>query len=138
MSALNVVGLCYSDDSRLRHLGFKMTDVVFGACSRLALLREVDTSDTNNPTGQMAEHSWLTWRVRESRRRTGYFLWARLLKLLIPCVNVSNYIPQFRCWIALFRYHRTILRAWLPNHCDYSYIAPKISGRRQHLKHGET
>lgn len=97
VSALNVVGLYYSDDSRLRHLGVKMADVVFGACSRLALLREVVTRDNNdnnnNPTDQISEHSWLTWRGRESRRRTGYFIWARLLKLLTLCVNVSNYIP---------------------------------------------
>jgi hypothetical protein len=70
-----------------------MADVVFGASSRLALLKEVVTRDNNNGIDQISEHSWLTWRGRESRRRMGYFIWARLLKLLILCINVSNYIP---------------------------------------------
>jgi hypothetical protein len=91
---LNVIGLCYSDENRLRDLGFKMADVVFRACSRLVLLEEVVNTDNNNNSAEReSEHSWLTWRVRESRRRTGYFLWARFLKLLIPYASVSNYIP---------------------------------------------
>ena len=91
--ALNVIGLCYSDENRLMDLGFKMADVVFTSCSRIGLLEEIVNIDNNGNSAEGdSEHSWLAWRVRESRCRTGYFLWVRFLKLLLSTDNVSNYI----------------------------------------------
>lgn len=102
--ALNVIGLCYSSENRLMDLGFKMADIAFTTSSRIELLEEIIDNDNNNNSAEGdSERSWLAWRVGESRRRTGYFLWVRILKLLISAFSVSNYIYKFRYWIVFSR-----------------------------------
>ena len=75
--ALNVIGLSNSSQKRLMELGYKSIEVVSAACSRLVLLDEIPYT-TNQSQSEDLEHAWITWRVRESRRRTGLFVWVRL------------------------------------------------------------
>jgi hypothetical protein len=57
-------------------LGYKSINVISAACSRLGLLDEIP--HTNQSQSKDPEHAWIAWRVRESRRRTGLFVWVRI------------------------------------------------------------
>ena len=72
--ALNAIGLCHCQQRSLMDIGFKIADTVFAAASRLCLLDEIPDRNHDAPESASACR-WTDWRVRESRRRTGFFVW---------------------------------------------------------------
>ena len=80
--ALNVLGLCHSRQKDLIDIGHKASDKLHAACSRLGLFDEI-TNECRVSTREDNERPWSVWRATESRRRTGYFIWVRILKLCI-------------------------------------------------------
>jgi hypothetical protein len=75
-------------------LGYKSIDLVSAACSRLGLLDEIPY--TNQPQSEDPEHAWITWRVRESRRRTGLFVWVRIKSPPDLLLRTGSYSPLTR------------------------------------------
>lgn len=54
--------------------GYNGAALVFNACLRLRLFDEDDRIGAFQ-RGQNLEQVWIAWRFRETRRRTGLFIW---------------------------------------------------------------
>ncbi|KAI7764326.1 hypothetical protein LZL87_013293 [Fusarium oxysporum] len=68
------VGLCQSGQLELLRCGYNASSMVAQACLRLRLLGEDDNIGSYQDDQNM-EQKWITWRFRETRRRTGLFVW---------------------------------------------------------------
>ncbi|KAG4271230.1 hypothetical protein FPRO04_11153 [Fusarium proliferatum] len=68
------VGLCQSRQPELLRCGYNGLAMAAQACLRLRLLSEDDNIGSYQ-TDQSLEQKWITWRFRETRRRTGLFVW---------------------------------------------------------------
>jgi hypothetical protein len=62
--------------------GYNAAALVFNSCLRLRLLEEDDRIGAFQP-GQDVEQVWIAWRFRETRRRTGFFIYV-CIALLVP------------------------------------------------------
>ncbi|CAK7207871.1 hypothetical protein SEUCBS139899_010686 [Sporothrix eucalyptigena] len=78
---LVTIGLCHSANVAMMNIGFNAASSLNNICMRLRLLDE-DNRIGVFQDGQDAERAWIAWRFRESRRRTGLFIWVRINKLL--------------------------------------------------------
>ncbi|KAG5771229.1 hypothetical protein H9Q72_002136 [Fusarium xylarioides] len=68
------VGLCQSRQPELLRCGYNASAMAAQACLRLRLLSEDDNIGSYQDD-QSLEQKWITWRFRETRRRTGLFIW---------------------------------------------------------------
>ncbi|KAF5647807.1 transcription factor ZMS1 [Fusarium tjaetaba] len=68
------VGLCQSRQPELLRCGYNALAMAAQACLRLRLLSEDDNIGSYQDD-QSLEQKWITWRFRETRRRTGLFIW---------------------------------------------------------------
>ncbi|KAF5254005.1 hypothetical protein FANTH_1187 [Fusarium anthophilum] len=68
------VGLCQSRQPELLRCGYNASAMAAQACLRLHLLSEDDNIGSYQDD-QSLEQKWITWRFRETRRRTGLFVW---------------------------------------------------------------
>ncbi|KAF5720056.1 transcription factor ZMS1 [Fusarium mundagurra] len=68
------VGLCQSRQQELLRCGYNASAMAAQACLRLRLLSEDDNIGSYQDD-QSLEQQWITWRFRETRRRTGLFVW---------------------------------------------------------------
>ncbi|KAF5543768.1 transcription factor ZMS1 [Fusarium phyllophilum] len=68
------VGLCQSRQPELIRCGYNAAAMAAQACLRLRLLSEDDNIGSYQDD-QSLEQKWITWRFRETRRRTGLFVW---------------------------------------------------------------
>ncbi|RKL08604.1 hypothetical protein BFJ68_g9398 [Fusarium oxysporum] len=68
------VGLCQSRQPELLRCGYNASAMAAQACLRLRLLSEDDNIGSYEDD-QSLEQEWITWRFRETRRRTGLFVW---------------------------------------------------------------
>ncbi|KAF4429944.1 transcription factor ZMS1 [Fusarium acutatum] len=68
------VGLCQSRQPELLRCGYNASAMAAQACLRLHLLSEDDNVGSYQDD-QSLEQKWITWRFRETRRRTGLFVW---------------------------------------------------------------
>ncbi|KAK1545823.1 hypothetical protein CPAR01_03325 [Colletotrichum paranaense] len=71
---LAVVGMCQSHDNSLVKCGYSAISLVNNSCLQLQLLEE-DDKIGHYLEGQSVEQVWLAWRFRETRRRSGLFIW---------------------------------------------------------------
>ncbi|EXA54693.1 hypothetical protein FOVG_02103 [Fusarium oxysporum f. sp. pisi HDV247] len=71
---LTSVGLCQSRQPELLRCGYNASAMAAQACLRLRLLSEDDNIGSYEDD-QSLEQEWITWRFRETRRRTGLFVW---------------------------------------------------------------
>ncbi|KAF4334823.1 transcription factor ZMS1 [Fusarium beomiforme] len=71
---LAAIGLCQSRQSGLWKCGYNAMSMVANACCQLDLLTEDDKIGSYDEE-QDLEQLWVTWRFRETRRRTGLFFW---------------------------------------------------------------
>ncbi|KAG5658008.1 hypothetical protein KAF25_006959, partial [Fusarium avenaceum] len=69
------IGLCQSRRPELLRCGYSASVMVAQACLRLHLLSEDDNVGSYQDD-QSSDQKWITWRFRETRRRTGLFVWA--------------------------------------------------------------
>ncbi|KAF5598563.1 transcription factor ZMS1 [Fusarium pseudocircinatum] len=68
------VGLCQSRQPELLRCGYNASAMAAQTCLRLRLLSEDDNIGSYQDD-QSLEQKWITWRFRETRRRTGLFVW---------------------------------------------------------------
>lgn len=75
--------MCLSHDDSVLNRGYNAAALMSNACLRFRLL---DEDDSIGPyiQGQSLERAWIAWRFRETRRRTGLFIWVcgRLITVL--------------------------------------------------------
>ncbi|KAK1516830.1 uncharacterized protein CCOS01_12379 [Colletotrichum costaricense] len=71
---LAAVGMCQSRTNPLVKCGYSAISLVYNSCLQLQLLEEDDKIGLY-VEGQSVEQVWLAWRFRETRRRTGLFIW---------------------------------------------------------------
>ena len=71
---LITIGLCHSSQGSLMNGGYNAASLLFNSCLRLRLLSEDDRIGAFQQ-GQDVEQAWIAWRFRETRRRTGLFIW---------------------------------------------------------------
>ena len=72
--ALCAVSLCQSRQHSLIDCGNTALTMMCNSCLRLRLLEEDHRIGELEP-GQDPDQAWIAWRFRESRRRTGFFIW---------------------------------------------------------------
>ena len=72
--SLAAVGLCQSRQPTLMKCGYSALSLVCCSCLQLRVLDEDDNIGAYKD-GQNLEQVWLAWRFRETRRRTGLFIW---------------------------------------------------------------
>ncbi|KAF5649999.1 transcription factor ZMS1 [Fusarium sp. NRRL 52700] len=92
------VGLCQSRQPELLRCGYNASAMAAQACLRLHLLSEDDNIGSYE-NDQSLEQKWITWRFRETRRRTGLFVWLASCYLALasehhPCLFPDK--PQLR------------------------------------------
>lgn len=85
---LNLVCLCQSTKTELINLGFNGLMDVINVCVRFDLFQDLELSHNPDESSEMS-HAWLAWRCRETRRRTGMFVWVSIISDRIP-VNVHQ------------------------------------------------
>ncbi|KAI0007892.1 hypothetical protein F4779DRAFT_642497 [Xylariaceae sp. FL0662B] len=76
---LVAIGLCHSHEYPTMNSGYNAASLLYNSCLRFHLLDEDDHIGAFQQD-QDLEQVWIAWRFRESRRRTGLFIW------LLDCV----------------------------------------------------
>lgn len=76
--------MCQSRTNPLVKCGYSAISLVYNSCLQLQLLEEDDKIGLY-VEGQSVEQVWLAWRFRETRRRTGLFIWVRIAR--IPAIT---------------------------------------------------
>ncbi|CAG9988252.1 unnamed protein product [Clonostachys byssicola] len=99
--ALAASGMCQSQQPDVLRAGIAAWALVTNSCQQLRILSEDDHIGAYEE-GQNLDRTWIAWRFRETRRRTGFFIWLtdcylafmsenqptlppHALKLRIPC-----------------------------------------------------
>lgn len=83
--SLAAVALCQSRQPQLMKCGYSALSLVCNSCLQLRVLEEDDNIGAYE-VGQSVDQVWLGWRFRETRRRTGLFIWVclRVTVLIVP------------------------------------------------------
>lgn len=68
--------MCLSQDNLVINRGYNAASLMLNACLQLRLLDEDDCIGAYTPEQEL-EQVWIAWRFRETRRRTGLFIWVR-------------------------------------------------------------
>ncbi|CAH0052001.1 unnamed protein product [Clonostachys solani] len=72
--ALAASGMCQSQQPDVLKAGFAAWALVTNSCQQLRILSEDDHIGAYEQ-GQDLDRTWIAWRFRETRRRTGFFIW---------------------------------------------------------------
>ncbi|KAH6974520.1 hypothetical protein BKA56DRAFT_675945 [Ilyonectria sp. MPI-CAGE-AT-0026] len=114
---LAAIGLCQSRQPHWLKCGHSAWALVTNSCLQLRLLDEDDRIGAYQE-GQSLEQTWIAWRFRETRRRTGLFIWLtdcflafatenpptlppQRLKLRLPCKEELWEAESAQGWLAL-------------------------------------
>ncbi|CAJ0538724.1 Ff.00g066960.m01.CDS01 [Fusarium sp. VM40] len=87
------IGLCQSRRPELLRCGYSASAMVAQACLRLHLLSEDDNVGSYQDD-QSSDQKWITWRFRETRRRTGLFVWLTSCYLALSSERHPSLFPD--------------------------------------------
>lgn len=72
--------MCQSQQPDVLKAGFAAWALVTNSCQQLGILSEDDHIGAYEQ-GQNLDRTWIAWRFRETRRRTGFFIWVSRLDM---------------------------------------------------------
>lgn len=106
---LAVVGMCQSRTHSLVKCGYSAFSLVYNSCLQLQLLEEDDKIGLYDE-GQSVEQVWLAWHFRETRRRTGHFIWVRMTASLLLSRSLgwrwlTHVLKLLDTWLAMAANH---------------------------------
>ncbi|KAI8711139.1 hypothetical protein NCS52_01489300 [Fusarium sp. LHS14.1] len=90
---LAVIGLCQSRQPHLLKCGHSALALATNSCLQLRLLDEDDRIGARQED-QSLEQTWIAWRFRETRRRTGIFIWLTDCLFAFATENPPTLPPQ--------------------------------------------
>ena len=90
--------------------GYNAASLLFNSCMQFRLLEE-DSRIGTFQEGQDVEHVWVAWRFRESRRRTGFFIW---VKIYLTLHEISDHMLMVTA-PRLHHFNRNTNYSALPN-----------------------